>query len=139
MWQRVKATVIMRLQRFFNGRNGVDHLTAALLMSGILLFIAAQIAGQPLLLYFYYAVALLCAFRIFSKDLYRRRRENQKFLTACGHISSRFRLQKKIFSERKTHRYLKCPSCKQMLRVPKGAGKIQITCAKCKTQITKKV
>lgn len=34
--------------------------------------------------------------------------------------------------QRKTHRFFKCPECGVTVRVPKGKGKIKITCPKCK-------
>ncbi|WP_262360849.1 hypothetical protein [Gorillibacterium timonense] len=41
-------------------------------------------------------------------------------------------------AERKTHRYYRCPSCNQTLRVPKGKGKLSITCSRCQTSFVRK-
>ena len=38
----------------------------------------------------------------------------------------------------KTHKYYKCPTCKQVVRVPKGRGKIEINCPKCHTKFIKR-
>ena len=45
---------------------------------------------------------------------------------------------KKRWAQRSTYRFFKCPQCKQTVRVPKGRGKICITCPKCKTEFIKK-
>lgn len=36
------------------------------------------------------------------------------------------------------HKYFRCPNCGQMLRVPKGKGKISISCRNCGTTFQKK-
>lgn len=41
------------------------------------------------------------------------------------------RLAKKMWKERKTSNFLKCPQCGQVLSVPKGKGKLRVTCPKC--------
>ena len=64
--------------------------------------------------------------------------ENQKFLTLRYKTISKWNLMKKHWAESKTHRFFKCPQCKQKVRVPKGRGKICITCPKCKTEFVKK-
>jgi len=38
----------------------------------------------------------------------------------------------------KTHKHFTCPNCKATLRLPKGKGKIMITCPKCRKEFTKK-
>ena len=36
------------------------------------------------------------------------------------------------------HRYFDCPKCRQPVRVPRGKGKIMITCPKCKERFQRK-
>lgn len=81
---------------------------------------------------------LFCFFRMFSRNLEKRAQENlaflrvrSKFIRFFNHIKTRLR-------QRKTHRFYKCPSCKQQLRVPKGKGLISIRCPKCQTTFKKK-
>ena len=83
--------------------------------------------------FFIAAVALYfyMFYRVFAKDGYKRSGENYKYLTVRNKIKGSFKLVKRRFSERKTHRYYKCEGCKAVLRVPKGKGKIEITCPKC--------
>ena len=64
-------------------------------------------------------------FRIFSRNIQKRRRENEKF---CGF----FKLLRNRFRDRKTHVYRKCPKCKAVLRLPKAKGKHYVVCPRCK-------
>ena len=52
-------------------------------------------------------------------------------------IKKRFNVIKKNHQD-KEHKYYLCPSCKQIVRVPKGRGKITITCPTCKNRFDKK-
>ena len=45
------------------------------------------------------------------------------------------RQAKQMWKKRKTNAFLKCPNCGQMLSVPKGKGKIIVTCPKCHTKM----
>ena len=64
--------------------------------------------------------------------------QNQKFLTWRYRMVAKWSKWKERFAQRKTHRFYKCPNCKQKVRVPKGRGKIAITCPKCRTEFIKK-
>lgn len=66
-------------------------------------------------------------FRMMSRNIYARRRENDKF---CGF----FKLRRNKFRDRKTHVYRKCKSCKAVLRLPKAKGKHFVVCPKCKSR-----
>ncbi len=48
------------------------------------------------------------------------------------------RTAQKMWRERKTTRFLKCPNCGQMLSVPKGKGKIRVTCPTCHAKMETK-
>ena len=72
--------------------------------------------------------------RMFSKNISKRYAENQKFLNIRYQMVVRFSKRKNRIKQMKTHRFYKCPTCKQEVRVPKGHGKICITCPKCRDQ-----
>ena len=69
-------------------------------------------------------------FRTLSHDIDKRRRENAKFMRAAGPVLSWLRLRRNIHRD-KEHVYFKCPNCGQQLRVPRGKGKITVTCRSC--------
>ena len=80
------------------------------------------------MLYLLCIVAAL--YRMLSRNYARRRAENTKFLTVAGPAIRWFKLQRTIHRD-KEHRYFKCPNCGQQLRVPRGKGKVTITCRNC--------
>ena len=98
------------LARFMYGRNGSDQLNVALLAAALLLF------------------------RMFSRNLVRRRAENARFLAWWSPIRGRLAGMRQRSLDRE-HKYFTCKSCKTICRVPAGKGKIEITCPKCGEKI----
>lgn len=77
-------------------------------------------------------------YRMFSRNVSKRYEENQKFLNYRYQAAVKKDAAKKRWAQRSIYRFYKCPSCKQKVRVPKGRGKICITCPKCKTEFVKR-
>ena len=75
---------------------------------------------------------------MFSRNIQARYAENEKFMRWWRPVSNRIRGAQGRFADRKTHCYFKCPECGQRLRVPKGKGKIMITCPHCHTKFDRK-
>lgn len=125
------------LAKVMVGRYGVDQLTNAMLVLSMVLLVVALFFGNSIVntILWTLAVLLLVAgyYRIFSKKTSQRYQENQKYLRLRNRITGRFRSVKERLKQRKTHRFFKCPQCGVTVRVPKGKGKIKITCPKCKT------
>ena len=120
-----------RLQRFLYGRYGTDQLNLMLLILGVVLTLFGRLyfgllylAGDGLFLW--------ALFRTFSRNISARQRENQKFLRLSAPVRSWTSLQIRRFRERKQYKYFRCPVCKQQLRAPRGRGKIEVTCQKCR-------
>lgn len=126
------------LRRFMAGRYGSDQLNNALLLLGLVLIIVEWISRWRWVSIFVLALLILCYFRMFSRNIQARYAENQWFLRRWGPVSNRLRNMLARFRDRKTHRYFKCPQCKQRLRVPRGRGKINITCPHCHHQFIRK-
>ena len=118
------------LRNFMAGRYGNDHLNMALLGVGVvcsLLSMFVRGAGINLMLtVISYGVLGLVIFRSLSRNTYKRYQENRKFLMFLDRIKDR------------EHRYFDCPRCHQPVRVPRGKGKILITCPKCQEKFTRK-
>ena len=136
------------LSRFFNGRYGSDTLNTVLIVIYTIIFITytvlrivlavampeKQIALSILgLCYCVISTALIVwiFFRMFSRNIGKRRRENEKF---CGF----FKLLKNKIRDRKTHVYRKCPNCRAVLRLPKAKGKHTVVCPRCKNRFNVK-
>lgn len=124
------------------GRNGVDQLNQALVWLYLALFGLEVVCAAVLKLNLAagifesvgFAVMVIVLFRMFSKNLYKRRAENQKWVNWLGRIKSRRRGAMERHAD-KEHKYFTCRSCKTICRVPAGKGKIVITCPKCGAQI----
>lgn len=118
------------LQRFMYGRYGYDQLGWFLLGLYLALYLLSVITHLSLFYLLGVAGLFWAIFRIFSRNLPRRRAENTKFLQWAGPVIRWWKLRSTIARD-KDHRYFKCPNCGQQLRVPKGKGKITITCRNC--------
>lgn len=123
MFQRLQNA----LRGFMMGRNGVDALAWALCLGGLVLSILGNIDGLGLLSLVSNVLFLLSLFRIFSRNIPKRQAENQKLTQFFARMKGR-----------KTHCYFRCPGCKTQVRVPKGKGKIKITCPSCRETFVKK-
>ena len=117
------------LTQFMYGRYGHDHLNLFLLVLSIICSFL-RFLFEPLIILSYISI-ILCCYRMFSKQTYKRTQENNKFLEITNPIGKTFNRTKNKWKYRKTHRYFKCPTCHQYLRVPKGKGQIEITCPHC--------
>lgn len=123
---------------FMQGRYGVDSLNKGLLAIAILTMIASTFV-QSQILYWISLIALFLAyFRMFSRNIPARYRENQFLLKHTQKIRAFFNQHKRAFTLRKTHHIYTCPNCKQKIKVPKGKGMIEIRCQKCGTRFQKR-
>ncbi len=123
-----------KIWRFMQGRNGVDELyNFTVLISLIPLVLSIFIKGiAGLILSLIYIVLIVWSlFRYFSKDLYKRRKENADFLRRSKGFAAFFRLQRNRIRDRKTHVYRKCKNCKAVLRLPKKPGEHTVCCPQC--------
>ena len=118
------------IQRFMYGRYGNDQLNLFLL--GLYLVVYLLLLFTRLTLLYWASLVLMGAllFRMLSRNIARRQSENAKFMRAAGPLLSWFRLRRTIRRD-KEHVYFKCPSCGQQLRVPRGKGRITVTCRGC--------
>ena len=119
-----------KLRQFMAGRYGTDKLNTCILVLGVIISIVAAILHNPFLTLIFatlsYVLMFWAIFRTFSRNTYKRYQENRKFLMLLDRIKDR------------KHRYYSCPRCRQPVRVPRGKGKIAITCPKCKEKFIKK-
>ena len=119
------------------GRTGGDQFSLALLGGSIVFNLLSSLLDLGL----FYWLSLICMcyalFRMLSRNTYKRREENNKFLRKVNPFLKWFRLQQTMRRD-KAHRYFKCPNCSQYLRVPRGKGKITVTCRSCKASFQEK-
>lgn len=130
--------LVQKLQQFMVGRYGNDEFTLFLSIAGLIL---GLLANFKYLGFLYYIGAILIFFGLFrslSKNYNARRKELNWYLLWSTKPKAEIKLLINRIQERETHRYFKCKNCKAVLRVPKGRGKIEITCPKCKAKVIKK-
>jgi len=133
------------LARFMYGRNGMDQLNRALFWLYIVLWLVGSLVSAVLKSNVLTAVFngvmwilfVILFFRMFSKNLYKRRAENQKWVNWLWRIKSNQAGAKARHAD-KEHKYFTCKNCKTICRVPAGKGKIIITCPKCGAKIEAK-
>ena len=118
------------ISRLMCGRYGRDELGGFLLLLYFLLYVLSLFTSSRPLAWVALGFMLLFLFRALSRNFSRRREENARFLKLAKPLLDRFRLLRTRLRD-KDHRYFKCPSCGQQLRVPRGKGKINVTCRNC--------
>jgi predicted RNA-binding Zn-ribbon protein involved in translation (DUF1610 family) len=120
------------------GRYGPDQLGIAAIVVSLVASLLAGITGFAVFRYVSYALLVIALWRMLSKNMHRRRAENDRFIRIWWPLRTKIKRFFTGFKDRKSHRFFKCPSCKNVLRVPKGKGKLQITCPKCGERFIKK-
>ena len=120
------------------GRNGVDELAR---FESIFVWVLLLVSiFSRMWIFDLLAMALIVHmyFRILSRDVSKRYEENQKYVNFRYNAVVKWDKKKKRIAQRRNYRFYKCPMCKQDVRVPKGHGKIQITCPKCRETFIKR-
>ena len=137
---RTKDCTNMRekLRRFMIGRYGTDGLNQFLSMASIVLLLLSLLTRFSLFTWLGLALLILCYYRSLSRNISKRTEENYQYYTLKDRIDRRFHSLKDQWANRKIYHYYRCPKCRQKLRVPRGRGRIQISCPRCGTQFIKK-
>ena len=131
-----------RLVRFMQGRYGVDKFSNFLVIFALVFMVIEIFVPFAHVRHVLNSVGLLLLFyayfRILSRNHYRRYAENERFMKYYNKVRFFLARKKSHLEQRRTHRIYKCPSCRQQIRVPKGKGKIAITCPKCRTEFIRR-
>ena len=126
-----------KVQRFMTGRYGFDELSKVCLVVTITLMAVSMFVRNQIP----YLLARLLLFysyiRAFTRKTEKRRQENQRFLSLRYRAVVKWNTYKNHRAQKKIYRFYKCPQCRQKVRVPKGKGKICITCPKCRAEFVK--
>lgn len=138
--------ITTKLQQFMVGRYGNDQFTWFLSISGIALSFLCNFLRFFQDLYIVGTIIYLMGasmifyglFRSLSRNYEARRKELNWYLRWSAKPKAELKILGNKIRDRKTHRYFKCKNCKTVMRVPKGRGKIEITCPKCRAKVIKK-
>lgn len=124
------AQIGMSFRRFMVGRYGTDRLNMVILCAGLFAsllssFLGGSIAG---ILFWLASYGLMgwAIFRSLSRNINGRYQENRRFKLMLDRVKDR------------NNRYFICPRCRQTVRVPRGKGKIAITCPRCRERFERR-
>ena len=130
MIRQFLARLTAGMRSFMAGRYGTDKLNLAILGTALAVCLVAGFIRVPAvnlpLTAVSYGLMIWAICRCFSRNTYKRYRENRKFLQFWDRLRDR------------DHRYYDCPRCRQNVRVPRGKGKIAITCPRCREKFIRK-
>lgn len=125
--------------------NPIDELSRFLLKAGIIIGVIGLILRTSFIYWIGFALIIWLYIRTFSKNKQTYRQQNYQFLQLkskwtqeVNRLQQKFQSKKNRMHQKKTHRFYRCPECNKEMRVPKGRGKITITCPACGTKFVKK-
>ena len=127
-----------KIERFMQGRYGYDSLNAVLCVLALVLLVVSIFVPVRWLALTAYLPLGWALWRMYSKNTERCRAQNEAWLKLFAPFSKAWKRSRTRWKDRKTHRYFRCPKCRQTVRVPKGKGKIEITCPTCGERFQKK-
>ncbi len=134
MWQKFKSG----MRNFMSGRNGADQLSFTLLIAGLVLSLLSSLLRFGLLYFLGLAAYIWAMFRMFSRNVVKRRAENERFLNLRRNSKSSISQFFARLKNMKKYRYFRCPECKARLRLPRKVGEVTVTCGKCHHQFRQK-
>lgn len=120
-----------QLARFMFGRYGVDELSRTSLIILIIVQLFQLFIQHPLLNSLVLLMIVWLFYRMFSKNILARQKENQRFLTFTRSVKTKWKLFIRRMTDIKTHRYRQCTTCKTILRLPRKRGRHKTRCPKC--------
>lgn len=126
-----------KIYRFMQGRYGNDGFNRFLMILALVLVVVSMF-GVPFVYMLGVACMIYAYFRMFSRNIYKRRAENSVYMKYEYKVKQKLATWKRDMKQRKTHHIYRCPSCKQKIRIPRGRGKIEIRCPKCSQTFIKR-
>lgn len=120
----------MWFRQFMTGRYGTDRLNIVILCAGLFASLVSSFLQGSLIGIIAWAVSyalmIWAIWRCLSRNINKRYQENRRFMLMLDRFRDR------------NNRYFICPKCRQTVRVPRGKGKILITCPRCKEKFERK-
>jgi len=116
------------------GRYGFDQLSRDIILFSLFITLIASMTRSSLLLWLAYIPLFYAIFRILSRDTQKRARENYIYADLIRKVKVRAKNTKLLLVGTRTHKFYRCKGCRQMIRIPRGKGKISISCPKCRRE-----
>jgi len=128
-----------RLQRFMYGRYGIDKLYYALIILSFAITLINIFVGSLIINIFAWIVLAYAVFRTFSRNVHKRRIENEKFMRVWNRVKAKISFLVRRIRQFRAYVFHKCPNCKAMLRLPRKAGKHTVECPRCRNEFNVRV
>lgn len=127
---------INKFQRFMYGRYGIDDLYKFLFKIYIILFMFDIFLNNIVLTIIQLLIFVIMFYRFFSKNTYKRNKENKMFLKLKNKVTKPFSNIKRNLND-KEHIYKKCHKCGTTLKLPlpSSAGIKKAKCPNCKKRV----
>ncbi len=119
------------LKRIFRGCYGGDQLSMAMTYAALVLILLGALPRMEFLLFAAYGLVIWSFVRMFSRKIPARRRENEWFMRKTAPLVTKYYQAMARFRNRKLYAYFRCPGCRSWLKVPRGAGRVTVTCGHC--------
>lgn len=129
---------IQKMLFYMNGRYGMDEFSRVLLIAGLVINLLSNFVGGLIFSVIGIAFIAYAILRVLSKEKAARYKEYRKYIQIKQKIVTFFQRLKNKRAQQKVYKFYTCVSCKQKVRVPKGKGKVKITCPSCHHQFVKK-
>ncbi len=120
-----------KIARFMNGRNGADELAGTCVWVAVILMVINIFARNPVLTILVLLILAYALFRMTSTNVAARRRESEVFAEKLGPVRPWIRNPRAAWNESRAYKHASCASCGQRVRVPRGKGRLRVTCPKC--------
>lgn len=129
-----KQPLSKRLSDWMRGRNGADELGNTVVALSLVALLINVFARTRVLAVAALVMAIYSCWRMSSKNVAARRKENRDFLKAFAPVLRWIKNPRASMKEQRAYKHLTCPNCGQQMRVPRGKGKMRVTCPKCQTK-----
>ena len=126
-WNRLK----MSIAHFMNGRYGADQLCLVSMWTAVILTLLGSLSGLGILSTLSTVLFVWTLFRMLSRNVVKRRMENDKFNAWYAPLSARVRQYVTRLKNSRKYKYFRCPQCKSLLKLPRKVGQVTMTCGKC--------
>ncbi|HAG68464.1 MAG TPA: hypothetical protein DCL38_00660 [Lachnospiraceae bacterium] len=126
-----------KFARFMSGRYGMDQFSRFLGFLGFVFIVIGMLSKKGIFTSITLLILIYLYFRMFSRNINKRYMENQRFLELTAKARNYFQKIRYRLSDLRTHHIYTCPSCRQKIRIPRGKGRIEISCPKCSTKFIK--
>ena len=126
-----------KVYHFMQGRYGMDAFSGFLIGTGLAVAVLNAFFKSNLLMLFSWGFVIFAYTRIFSKNRERCIAQNVWFYNHTKAVRDFMQKEKSRMQIRKTHHIYTCKKCGQKIKIPRGKGKIMVTCPKCRNEFLK--